>query len=241
MNKTFLIGLFALAAVSTQASAASIILGSNFTNGTSVYTQTFSDGLSATFTGSGSFSKKSQAGVTGVGISGRTNGEIDIGESISASFSSSVLVSSIKLGLLFDGPEYNDVNEIAKLSVLYADGSLADFTLTAKGPTTAIWSGSSGSVTSLGNGAISGGTGAWELSNPFGTKAIKGITFGALQGLAATSCPSCSNQSDYTFVSIEVNKASLNTNNISSVPVPAAAWLFGSGLLGLAGLRRKQA
>ena len=34
------------------------------------------------------------------------------------------------------------------------------------------------------------------------------------------------------------NEAELNANAVSAVPVPAAAWLFGSGLLGLAGFAR---
>lgn len=232
MHKLVFVGLLAL--TSLQANAASTILGSNFINGTSVYTTSFSDGLVATFTGSSAFAKKTQAGMTGVGIAGgRTAAEIDIGETITASFSKSVLVSSIKLGLLFDGPEYNDVNEIAKLAITYSDGSKVDFTLTATGPTSAFWSGTSGNVISLGSGAINGGTGGWELINPFGSKSIKGIQFGAISGIPALSCTKCNNQSDYTFVSMKVD-------TVSNVPVPAAAWLFGSALLGVAGLRRKQ-
>jgi hypothetical protein len=229
MKKPFIFSLLLLASVFNQAHA-NLISGSAFVNGTTVYTKTFSDGLTGTFTGSGKFLKKSQAGMTGVGIAGgRTDGEIDIGETITGKFSNSVLVSSIKLGLLFDGPEYSDVNEIAKLSVIYSDNSLADFKLTATGATTAIWSGSIGNVVSLGTGAILAGTGAWELINPFGAKAIKEIVFGALPGKAAASCPKCNNQSDYTFVNMDV----------TTVPVPAAAWLFVSGVLGLVGLRRK--
>lgn len=228
MKKPFIFSLLLLASAFNPAHA-NLISGSDFVNGTSVYTKTFSDGLTGTFTGSGKFAKKSQAGITGVGIAGRTDGEIDIGETITGKFSNSVLVSSIKLGLLFDGPEYGDVNEIAKLSIIYSDNSLADFKLTATGATTAFWSGSTGSVVSLGTGAILHGTGAWELINPFGAKAIKEIVFGALPGKAASTCKNCKNQSDYTFVNMDV----------TTVPVPAAAWLFGSGLLGLVGLRRK--
>lgn len=229
MKTPLIFGLLMLAGASNQANA-NLISGADFVNGTSVYTKTFNNGLSATFTGNANYLKKTQAGLTGVGIAGgRTNGEIDIGETISGSFSKGVFVSSIKLGLLFDGPEYNDVNEVAKISVMFMDDTLADFTVTATGATTAIWSGS-GSIAYLGSGAVNGGTGAWAILNPFGTKAIKGLTFGALPGLAASSCPNCSNQSDYTFVSMEV----------APVPVPAAAWLFGSALLGAVGLRRKQ-
>lgn len=228
MKKPFIFSMLLLASALNPAHA-NTISGANFVNGTSVYTKTFSDGLTGTFTGSGKFEKKSQAGFTGVGITGKTAGEIDIGETITGKFSNNVFVSSIKLGLLFDGPEYGDVNEIAKLSIMYADNSLADFKLTATGATSAIWSGSFGSVVSLGTGAILAGSGAWELINPFGAKAIKEIVFGALPGKAAATCSNCKNQSDYTFVNM----------NVTTVPVPAAAWLFASGLLGFVGLRRK--
>jgi hypothetical protein len=58
---------------------------------------------------------------------------------------------------------------------------------------------------------------------------IKGIKFEALTGNPSSSCPNCNNQSDYTFVGMDV----------ASVPLPAAPVLFASGLLGLVALRRK--
>ncbi|MBK7007042.1 MAG: hypothetical protein IPH37_19660 [Burkholderiales bacterium] len=42
--------------------------------------------------------------------SGATTGEIDRGESITGTFSQGVHITGIRLGLLFDGPEYGDVN-----------------------------------------------------------------------------------------------------------------------------------
>ncbi len=41
-----------------------------------------------------------------------------------------------------------------------------------------------------------------------------------------------------TFDNWAIDNVSIN-NNISSVPVPAAVWLFGSGLMGLIGVRKK--
>lgn len=43
---------------------------------------------------------------------------------------------------------------------------------------------------------------------------------------------------NYSIVSTGTLTAS--SSNVSAVPVPAAAWLFGSGLAGLAGLRRRK-
>ena len=39
---------------------------------------------------------------------------------------------------------------------------------------------------------------------------------------------------------ISTNGASSSTSEVSAIPLPAAAWLFGSALLGLGALRRKQ-
>ena len=43
----------------------------------------------------------------------------------------------------------------------------------------------------------------------------------------------------FTFVDVEGGLAVDNTE-LNAVPIPAAAWLFGTGILGLVGLRRKQ-
>jgi hypothetical protein len=45
----------------------------------------------------------------------------------------------------------------------------------------------------------------------------------------------------YGFKDSDLGGSTLQLQNISAVPVPAAAWLLGSGLIGLLGLRRKQA
>ena len=72
------------------------------------------------------------------------------------------------------------------------------------------------------------------------------------QGAATISCTtgsSCSDNSNYTLdAAFHVSGAGFTTvpytlhleGSISSVPVPAAAWLFGSGLAGLAGVARRR-
>jgi hypothetical protein len=43
------------------------------------------------------------------------------------------------------------------------------------------------------------------------------------------------------FISAATNDAALEFNFIGAVPIPAAVWLFGTGLLGLIGIARKKA
>lgn len=220
-----------MAVGSAHAFTTGTVLGSDFVNGQSSYSTSFSDGTSATFVGSRAFEKKTQSGITGVGIAGgRTAGEIDINETLTGSFSKEVIVSKLTIGLLFDGPEYSDVREVAKLLVNFADGGSDTFYLTATGTHTAKWTGD-GSVLSLGNGAVNGGTGAWQLNNPFGFRSVDSISFTAAAGVAKHSCHSCTNQSDYTFV------------GMTAIPVPEAdtsAMMFtGLLLLGAIATRRR--
>ncbi|MES2546481.1 MAG: VPLPA-CTERM sorting domain-containing protein, partial [Pseudomonadota bacterium] len=44
---------------------------------------------------------------------------------------------------------------------------------------------------------------------------------------------------DWSVTFTGAEDAIISARNVSAVPVPAAAWLFGSAMLGLAGLRRK--
>jgi len=71
------------------------------------------------------------------------------------------------------------------------------------------------------------------------------------QGAATIECSasSCSDSSTYTLdASFHVNGAGLTSigytvhleGHVSNVPVPAAAWLFGSGLFGLAAMARRK-
>ena len=239
MKKIFDAGLKLLLSFSMLATAQSVfalttgtVVGSNFVNGQTSYSTTFTDGTTATFVGSGAFKQKSQAGITGVGIAGgRTDGEIDIGETLTGTFSKEVIVSSINLALLFDGPEYGDVKEVAHLLVTFADdlNNPFEFWLTATGVHSYAWTGE-GVVTSIGSGAVDGGTGAWQLDNPFGTRAVKSIEFTADKGYPYTNCSKCSNQSDYTFVSMTV------------IPVPEAdkSAMMLAGLLVVGGLAARR-
>lgn len=235
MNKTFYTKLLLsfsmlIMAHSSYAVTTGTVLGADFVNGQTVYSQTFTDGTIATFTGSTAFQKKTQDGITGVGISGgRTNGEIDIGETLTGSFSKEVIVTSLNLALLFDGPEYKDVKEVAKMLVSFADGGSASYYLTATGVHTAAWTGE-GTVLSLGSGAVDGGTGAWQINNPFGFRSVDSIVFTAVKGYPKSTCHTCDNQSDYTFMSMVV----------TPVPEGHTSAMMLAGLLMIGGLTARR-
>lgn len=85
---------------------------------------------------------------------------------------------------------------------------------------------------SLGSGAVDVGTGAWQLNNPFGFRSVDSIVFSAGTGVAKPSCNNCSNQSDFTFLSMTVT------------PVPEVhTWAMtfaGLGMIGAMVLRRRK-
>jgi hypothetical protein len=244
-----LITVTAIAFSAITAHAGNTIYGTSFVSSTvntahpdsKTYLTTFADGVNAKFTSApGSYQLKSQDGVTGVGISGATAGEIDRGETISGTFSKGVQLSNIRLGLLFDGPEYGDVNEVAQITAYWNESNVSTahvFTLTAKASNLAQWAQGS---TILGNAtpvlgshtasAVLGGTGAWDILNPFGNRLITKLSFTSITGIAAASCgTSCKNQSDYTLVSV------------TAVPEVEtyAMMLAGLGLMGTIVRRRK--
>jgi|GEM_PF-283167 len=216
------------------------ILGADFTNGTSSYTELITPlGNSVTFVASGGdskFQKKTQGGSTGVGVKGgRTGDEIDIGETITGSFTNAVSLTGFSLSVLFDGPEYNDVNEIAQVTARLSGGGSLVGTLRATGTTSATWlvggvSFPGSFVSSLGNGAISGGSGAWDVLNPFGNASILSLDFTAIKS-DYCGAGHCTNQSDYALRSIDV---------AAPIPEPETYALMGAGLLAVAFMARRR-
>ncbi len=216
--------LAALLAAAPLAAQATTINGSAFTNGAS---SQVIGGVNWS-TSAGSFQQKGGYSPAGVGISGgRTNDEIDIGETLTGTLLGGPMrVTSLTLGVLFDGPEYADVNEIARVTI---NGSL-QFTLTATDLASGIWSGPGtlGNLSPAGNG----GSGTWRIDNPFGNTGITSISFTALPGACGTAGGGCTNQSDFTLAQLVLADAT-GGPGVTAVPVPAAMALFGLGLIGL--------
>ena len=177
--------------------------------------------------GSAALGTKTVNGVTAVGVTGGASGnEIDIGEQMTASFSSGLYVGNLQLAYLFDGPEYNDVHEVARLTATLSGGGTLVSTLTAVGTTTAVASiGSAGIVG--GQVADSVGAAQWRWDKPFGNALVTSIRFEALAGLPADGCTFCTNQSDYSVYSLS-----------AAVPEPGTYSLMIAGLAAMGYIAR---
>ena len=223
----------ALSVASVGAFADVTVLGTSFADGAS--TQATAIGTFSAYSGAnlGKFDfKAAQGGYQGVGVEGATAGEIDRTEKITGVLNQAYGISQFTLGLLFDGPEYGDVNEKAQVTVDFADdnsSALFSYTLTSTSATTADWSGFAGVVQNLSPATLSLG-GAWSVLNPFGNRKINSISFTALNGVCGSAGGYCNNQSDFTLVSV------------TAVPEVEtyAMMLAGLGLMGTIARRRNK-
>jgi len=168
----------------------------------------------------GGLQLKTVAGWTGLGVAGgASGGEIDIGQKLSVSFSGSKILSDLTIGFLFDGPEFNDLKEIAAIKI----NGTTEYKLTAIGLTSATWTGL-GSVSNL-SPADSTGAGVWSILNPFGSMAITSLE------LYPLSSNPTGNESDFSLVSFKTTSTSVPDGG-------ATLGMLGIAMTGLALVRR---
>ena len=207
-----------LAAARTADAGVIIDLGTAGCTGVVCGPLTYPDGLLTLTADGGTFTSKTRNGATGLGISGKTRGEIDVNEFVRGSFSSPVAIDALTILFLYNGGEFNDPNEIAQISI---NGGAVLGTLIANAENSAVWS-LGGGVTSCGDTSITG-TGCFRIANPFASTFVSEIAFTAL-----SAGNNLANDSDFSLGSIEV----------ATAPEPAALLLLGAAALGLVARRR---
>lgn len=150
-------------------------------------------------TGGGTIATKTLLDATGFGVSGgAAGGEIAIGESLHVDVGSARNVLEIKFLFLFNGPEFGDPAEKAKV---FADGIPYTLSTSSTQDNSAVWSGP-GTVTSCGP-TTSTGTGCFKVANPF-PDAVSQLDFTAKKGGAPFGGGSVTNNSDYSIGSIKI-------------------------------------
>lgn len=171
-------------------------------------------------------------GVDRTSVSDNAN-EIEIGETITLSTIPALAFASFKVGLLFDGPEFGDYQEIATFTGTNLTGAESIYRLTATytsaAGVTATWSGP-GTVVNLSPAVQPGGAAVWQVNNPFGDQVFSSLVLGAEPGLCAPGL-TCTSQSDYALMQVAL------------VPEPSeyAMMLAGLAAVGFMVRRRRNA
>ncbi|MCU0759740.1 MAG: hypothetical protein MUF07_11185 [Steroidobacteraceae bacterium] len=119
------------------------------------------------------------------------------------------LIRNLDLGLLFDGPEYSDWEEAARIDVTFAGSTIAQrctlyTSFVNAGYASCSWDG--GAVPWTSSGAWSGGPGLWLNADPFDGRAVTRLDLHATQaGASDDDDPLRPRQrrSDYVLRSLE--------------------------------------
>lgn len=174
-------------------------------------------------------------GVSGLGVTGgRTNDEIDIGETITMSWTGPLQITSFAVGMLFNGPEFADWAEKAQVKAWYGATLVATGVLQvdATNDTLANFTGTGfGTVTNLSPATAAGG-GGWRVDNPFGTAGVTKLEFTALDstlcGYGTPGAVGCTNQSDYVL------------SSVTAVPEPSGYLMALASLAGIGFVARRR-
>jgi hypothetical protein len=167
--------------------------------------------------------KADNQGIKFVGVSGGPSGaEIDVGQTLTVHLTNPGYLASLSLALLFNGPEYGDLNEIAQATT--SNGDIFQLRLTGEDAASLYKNNVFVSFifATPGQGSQGGKAGLFEIANPFGSATVTSFVLTPISHDAQGV-----NKSDFGLTGFQVPDSG------------STLALLGAVLLGLAGLSRR--